>query len=151
MDKLQRSLAQLFEVRHILVHEFPKRKPCSSAEIASFFDSAIVFLQAVDEVLAIRLYGPPLNQAQMNRAARERSEEKNQELDKLCHEVAQKTDSKTILSVQALWRQFSEAEASRQSEECEGGTMRPFVYHHALATITERRIEELRKLMPEKE
>jgi hypothetical protein len=48
---MRATLVRLFEVRHILVHEFPDNPPYRVGEIASFIATANKFIAAVDQAL----------------------------------------------------------------------------------------------------
>ena len=52
MDKLKRTLARIFEVRHILVHELPDKSPFEIAEISEMLDAADIFISVADEGFA---------------------------------------------------------------------------------------------------
>jgi hypothetical protein len=72
---VRKTLARLFEVRHILVHELPGKKPHALEEVVEFIDAATIFYYATDEELTSRLAGRyPLTQAEITRAAREQRE-----------------------------------------------------------------------------
>src|SRR5215211_6875536 len=51
LDKTKRLLKRAFEVRHILVHEYPENLPFSIDEISEMIVAAERFLNAVDEGL----------------------------------------------------------------------------------------------------
>jgi hypothetical protein len=104
MDKLKRTLARIFEVRHILIHEFPEKLPFATAEISEMIDAADNFISAADEGFTQLLYGLyPINQQAMNQKAREESKAIEEELDRLVDHVAKKLESDTIRKVQQAW------------------------------------------------
>jgi hypothetical protein len=147
---LQHSIARLFEVRHILVHEFPRNRPFDSDEIEEFFNASIRFIDTLGEELSQQLHGLwPITQQEMNKAAVESWETAKAELEALCQDIAQKSGTTTIFEVQRDWELFGHAEADRQAEEevGSGGTMRPLIYYSNLETITRARIDELRNWM----
>ena len=89
VEHLKRSLFRLFEVRHILVHEMPRRKPHTLDEVDAFLRSATLFVQALDEMLNSRFHGnSPLTQGAMNRDAAARSAAATEELTTLCEKIA---------------------------------------------------------------
>ncbi|QSQ17470.1 hypothetical protein [Myxococcus landrumensis] len=79
--RLRKSLARLFEVRHIIVHELPEQSPLTAEETDGFPSAALTFARAADEVLERALYGEvPLTQAAMNEHAGARLQQVEQEL-----------------------------------------------------------------------
>jgi hypothetical protein len=89
---VRKTLARLFEVRHILVHELPADKPHQLEEVGEFIDAAALFLNATDEELTFRLQGRyPMSQAEMTRHAGARYEAAMIELETLCAEIALET------------------------------------------------------------
>jgi Lysozyme inhibitor LprI len=133
---LRRTLVRLFEVRHILVHELPENKPHELNDVAEFLDAAALFVDAVGEEFATRLYGDyPMTQSEMNRDAAARHEVAMTELEELCREIAIETASDEIYKVQQAWLTFKEAEAERQTQRHLGGSIRPMLY--SLGAIAE--------------
>jgi hypothetical protein len=66
------SQSPVFQVRHILVHEVPSTKPCTSDEIEDFFNAVTELITAADEIWEFELHGlVPLTQVEMNIAAGE--------------------------------------------------------------------------------
>jgi hypothetical protein len=61
IDKLIRTLARIFEVRHILIHEFPEKLPFEITEISEMLDAADTFITAADEgfIYLLVLYKRP--------------------------------------------------------------------------------------------
>jgi hypothetical protein len=145
IDKLKRTLARIFEVRHILIHEFPEKSPFEIAEIGEMLDAADNFIIAADEGLSQLLFGLyPITQQGMNSEAREECKSVVDELDRLADDVARKSNSDTILKVQQAWRAFAEAEADRTAEGFTGGTAYPLFFHGALKELASDRLRQLR-------
>jgi uncharacterized protein YecT (DUF1311 family) len=143
MPWVRKTLARLFEVRHILVHELPEEKPHGLNEVVEFLDAAALFVDATDEELARRLHGEyPMTQVEMTRDARARHKAAITELETLYNEIALETPE--IHDVQRAWLAFKEAEAERQTQRHLGGTIRPMIYALAAEAITRGRIVELR-------
>ena len=144
IDKLKRTLARIFEVRHILIHEFPEKLPFATAAISEMIDAVDNFISAADEGFTQLLYGLyPINQQAMNRNAREGSKAVEEELDRLVDEVAKNPESDTIRKVQQDWRVFAEAEAHRNAEGFTGGTAYPLFYHTALKALASDRLRQV--------
>lgn len=150
MDKLKRTLARIFEVRHILVHEFPDKLPFATAEINEMLDAVDNLISAADEGFTQLLYGLyPINQQAMNQKAREESKAIEEELDRLVDDVAKKSESDTIRKVQQAWRAFAEAEADRNAEGFTGGTAYPLFHHTALKVLASDRFRQLQTAVGE--
>jgi len=144
IDAVTRMLARLFEVRHILVHEFPEAQPVSFDEIDRMIAAASTFLNAADEGFTQLIYGRyPISQQAMNRTAREESEAVDRELENLTNAVAA-ADERDIFEVQKAWRAFAESEAERQAKIWGGGSMRPLIYYTALKQLSDDRLKQLR-------
>ena len=144
IDAVVRMLARLFEVRHILVHEFPETQPVSVGEIDEMIATASTFIEAADEGLTQLVYGRyPVAQQEMNRIAREESEAVDLELEKLANAVAA-ADKSDIFEVQKAWRAFAESEAERQAKDWTGGSGWPLIYYTALKQLSDDRLKQLR-------
>jgi uncharacterized protein YecT (DUF1311 family) len=150
LDKLKRTFARIFEVRHILVHEFPEKSPFAISEIDEMIFVADLFIRAASEAFSQLLYGLwPITQHDMNKVACDESKAAEAELEKLIAEVATKQGSNSIIKVQKAWRAFAEAEAERNAEWFTGGSMHPMLYNTALKDLTSDRISQLRNWLEE--
>lgn len=143
---LRRSLGRLFELRHILVHELPAKRPFESAEIGEFVEAAQKFVEAADEIINTILYGEyPLTQAEMNTASGADFLAADEELSNLCKEIARMSTSDTIFAVQEHWQEFRRMEADRQTEKFGRGTIRPTIRNVISQDLTRARIAELKR------
>lgn len=146
MNELRKTLGRLFEVRHILAHEVPRKKPVQPSEILVFLRAATQFVKAVDEMLYARLQGKyALTQREMNQEAAAGREEAEKELEALCLSIAEEYESATIYEVQSQWKAFQEAEATRRAESFKGGSMWPMVYASEAAALARGRIDDLKR------
>jgi hypothetical protein len=146
IDVLRKRLARLFEVRHILTHEFPSDPPHRPSELDEFLDAAEKFMNALDEALTQLLFGQyPISQQAMNRDAHNKSEAASAELEALCDEIAGKWRSPIINKVQRSWKVFQQREAHRRAEGWTGGTAYPAIFHSAAEAIARDRISQLRE------
>jgi uncharacterized protein YecT (DUF1311 family) len=145
LSRVRKTLARLFEVRHILVHELPEQKPHGVAEITEFLEVAASFIDAAHEELWTRLHGDyPLTQSEMNKEASGQYQAAMSELDSLCQQIADETNSDEIRNVQSAWLAFMEAEAERQTQRHLGGSIRPMIYCLVSEKIIRARIKELK-------
>jgi uncharacterized protein YecT (DUF1311 family) len=162
-DVLARILTRLFEVRHILCHETPRKPVYAVAEVEEFLKEAIRFTKALGEVLTFEKFGlVPLKMGDMDTAAREQLRKKEDELSRLLAEIraiVKGTDdrhsSSTTVATDGTWLQsLNEAQEkwlSFRNAQCEfdtylnrGGSMRPLVWASEAVRLTEIRIAELR-------
>lgn len=144
---MKEVLARVFEVRHILVHEYPMAPPYEREEIEQFLDAAIQFAEATEETLYSMLHGhsAPMSQSEMNAQARADAEAAQVELSKVVQEIAKQDKAETIFEVQKLWEAFKVAEAAMRSDEWKGGSGWPMIYYSAQASIIKNRKRELQK------
>jgi uncharacterized protein YecT (DUF1311 family) len=151
IDKLKRTLARIFEVvRHILIHEFPEKRPFEIAEISEMLDAADTFMNAADEGFTQLLYGLyPIAQGAMNNAAQKERKSVEDVLARLADVVAKKSKSGSIHKVQEAWRAFAEAEAKRKAEIATGGTIYPLLYHMAFKELALDRLRQLQSWVDE--
>jgi hypothetical protein len=144
------GLSRLFDIRNVLVHEFPENRPFRVEEIDSMISMAAAFMNAADEGFTQLIYGfYPLDQAAMTQAAREECAVVVQALETLTKEIEQKTTSDTITKVQEAWGAFAEAEAHRCAEGWSGGTGYPMIYAAAFKVIASDRLRQLHQWFDE--
>jgi uncharacterized protein YecT (DUF1311 family) len=162
-DVLARDLTRLFEIRHILCHETPRKPVYVVSEIDVFLNEAIQFTRALEEVLTFERFGlVPLTQTDMNIAAGESFKKKEIELHDLLSEVRAKVkqmngapvpsnaaipdDSylRSLEDAQEKWLAYRNAECEFETYLNRGGTIRPTLWAGDASRLTESRISELR-------
>lgn len=162
-DLLIRSLGKLFEVRHILCHETPRKSVYTVAEVDKFLDEAIRFTKALEEVLTFERFGlVPLTQTDMNIAAGESLRKKQDELKQLLYEIRatlKTSDDKPLPGAAAIadgnslhclddaeekWLLYRNAHCDFATHLYRGGTIRPTLWAGEASRMTEIRIGELR-------
>lgn len=60
------------------------------------------------------------------------------------------SDKKLLLEAQRAWIKYKETHCKLVAKAYEGGSIQPLIYATCLTSITEDRIEELKKLIEEK-
>ncbi len=81
-------LSRLFDVRHILCHEMPRRLPYSEGDIDGFLEEALRFTKALEEIITFEMFGrTPLTQTEMNVSAHETLKKKESELEGVLMDV----------------------------------------------------------------
>ncbi len=165
-DVLARTLTRLFEVRHILCHETPKKPVYAVGEVEDFLNEAIRFAKALEEVLTFQMFGlTPLTQTEMNVAAGDNLRKKEEELNQLLAEIrAQvKVTDDALLPLAAesadvswlhclddaeeKWLSYRDAQCDFETYLNRGGTIRPTLWAGEATRLTELRIAELRSWM----
>ncbi len=150
LDKLKRHLFRVFEVRHILVHEFPAKPPFEIEEIRQMIDAADDFIKAADEGFTQLLYGLyPITQHAMNQAAQAEREAVERELDRLVNDIAKRSENDAICNVQKEWRVFAEAEANRKADAFARGSIYPLIYHTAFKELASDRLRQVKTSLEE--
>jgi uncharacterized protein YecT (DUF1311 family) len=162
-DALAGRVTRLFEVRHILCHETPKKAVYEVGEIDDFLNDAIRFTKALEEVLTFEMFGlVPLTQTDMNITAGKDLKKKEEELNQLLAEIrakvkitddaraplaAEKADGSWLHSLndaEEKWLSYRNAQCDFDTYLNQGGTIRPTLWAGEASRLTESRIAELR-------
>lgn len=161
-DAMARSLSRLFEVRHILCHEAPRKSAYEASEINGFLDKAIRLVKALHEILTLERFGlVPLTQTAMNIAAAEELTKTEAEMNKLLISIEtrlKEVDSKPISipgyesdaswlehlkDVQEKWFAYRKAHCDFDTYLNRGGTIRSLLWGKEATRLTQRRITDL--------
>ena len=146
VDVLYRALARLFEVRHVLTHETPKRKAYDISEIDGWFIYCSQFMKSIGEYITRQLRGNvPLTQSDMNQDVGNRLNETMLELQAVLESVAslQVVSKNLLVESQKAWENFADKEADLHGGEDAGGSMYPMVWGAAREHLARQRIVEL--------
>jgi uncharacterized protein YecT (DUF1311 family) len=160
-ETLARALVRLFEIRHILCHEAPRKSVYEANEIDEFLDRAVQLATALHEVLTLERFGRvPLTQTDMNIAAGQDLKKTEDEMDRLfaavearVTEVDRKhagiktlgTDEtwlQNLRDTQEKWLSYREAHCEFQTYPNRGGTIRPLLWAREANRLTELRIAD---------
>lgn len=161
-DALARCLTRLFEIRHILCHEAPRKSVYEASEIDEFLDKAIRLAKALHEVLTLERFGRvPLTQTDMNIAAGQDVKKAQDEMDRLFSAVEARVadvDGKEatmgisgadeswlhhLKDAQEKWLSYCKAHCEFQTYLNRGGTIRPLLWAKEANRLTELRIADL--------
>jgi uncharacterized protein YecT (DUF1311 family) len=146
-DRTLSALTKLFEVRHILTHEFPRERPYESKEIGGFLVATRELLIAIDWVIVDKLRGSvPRTQAMMNIQAGGSLTDLEAKMKSLLQTVRDKQDVNPELleKSQIAWLEYADREADLHASLVEGGSMYPMVWASAKSEVVQHRIDELR-------
>lgn len=150
VDDTRRSLAALFAIRHIVVHEMPLGKPYQTDEVDGFIAATKHFVHAVDQFLDTMLNGNfPLQQQPMNAEAWRQAEEKDVELTAWIDSQETVNSSPLFNQAQESWVAFRHA----QSQYVAGydqewpGTIAPLLAATEYKRMTVARLDEIKRLV----
>jgi len=162
-DILARSLTRLFEVRHIVCHETPRKPVYVTGEVDEFLNEAIQFCKALEEVLTFERFGlVPLTQTEMNidagRSLRKKEEELNQLLAEIRAKVKVTDDARSAIAdkntdgswlhclndAEEKWLAYRNAQCEFDTYLNRGGTIRPTLWAGEATRLSDIRIAELR-------
>jgi uncharacterized protein YecT (DUF1311 family) len=143
-----KTIKRIFEVRHILVHEMPSKRPYSLEEIPEFLTATRAFLSATDWIFVGETKGQvPRTQMTMNVTAGERLDIATRELEELLSLMRDREmgDGSKFDACQKAWEAFADADADFHAAEVEGGSMYPMVWAMQKEATVRDRIATLRQ------
>lgn len=164
-DRMAKNLNRLFEVRHVLVHELPRRPIYRADEITGLLEAAYELSHGVAELVHFDMYGEtPRDQTSMNQAAYKRHTEADAKLATVLEAVEARVReegerfakvapaSLTLSGEEWLihlrkshegWREYCDSYCHFNTYLSKGGTIWPMFYSNMATVLTNRRIEEL--------
>lgn len=140
------ALAKLFEVRHILTHEFPRERPYEPNEIDGFLAATRELLNAIDWVVVDKLKGSvPRTQTMMNIQAGSSLSDLEAQMKNVMQAVRDKEDvtPELLEKSQIAWLEYADREAELHASLVEGGSMYPMVWASAKSEVVRHRIHDL--------
>ncbi len=161
-DAMAACLSQLFEARHILCHEMPRKPPYSENEIDVFLTEGFRLTKALEEIVTFERFGlVPLTQTEMNISAHETLRKKELDLEEVLRSVkaavsdnvpgisvtARGRDGKSWLECfeegQEQWLAYRNAHAEFDTYSSRGGTIHPTLWAGEATRLTDVRLAEL--------
>jgi uncharacterized protein YecT (DUF1311 family) len=146
-----RTLSHLFECRHVVVHETPRKLPFSKEDVVEFMATTKSFLKATDEYVANLIHpNYPLTQYEMNVEAAQETRKAVTEMDGVIAAIAKfLSDDRKLQFDQAqeAWEAYRDRMADFEADEFAGGSIRPMIYQGAAAALTRSRTEGLQGLL----
>ena len=142
-----KTLDNLFSIRHILTHEYPRHKPFDIAQIGRFFDATSQLISAAEEIAELEIKGvTPLTQTDMNITSYANLQKLTKDLEDHINKVSSLSDinSELLAESQDAWEKFTEADARLYASLAAGGTMEPMLFADRKAELTSQRLEHLR-------
>ena len=154
-EAMSAALDRLFRVRHILVHEYPRRPVYALEDVAAMLGAAADFALAAHEACTEILYGKvPLTNMEMKGAAGEEWHRLDEELSRVIGQVSAREDDegrKLLSDAQARWISYREAQCAFRADSTRGGTMAGLLWLHEARALTEARLKELRSYLEREE
>lgn len=144
------QLTRLFELRHILCHELPKKPVYLRKEISGLLGHAVTFANSLQIVLDFEMYGlRPLTQTGMNIDAAKRLQSKEQEMDAIIESIRSEIswvegELEALQISQDAWRAYRNEYCEFDTWLYKGGTIRSSLWSGRALEITEQRISQLR-------
>ena len=143
------TLVRLYEVRHVLCHEYPESEVYQDKEIAGFLKAAGDFAGATDAVLTKLAFGtvpiPPA--AEMVKTATTELEESEQLLAEVSARIEGNVDLrglKLFRKSQVEWIKFRRAAAEMRGDNARGGSLSRYLRLLEAIVLTEARIDQLK-------
>jgi uncharacterized protein YecT (DUF1311 family) len=162
-DRVATQLSRLFEIRHILCHEMPRKPVYGTSEIDEFFEASIQFSKALEDVLGFEKYGKvPLTQSEMNSEAHKSLKAAEEELEKIATDIraylkgvdettnlpdflkGKSNWQETFEDAQVKWKLFRDAQCEFDTYLSRGGTINPLLWATEAERQTVERTSELR-------
>ena len=147
MPFVRTQIAELFKVRHILVHELPLGYFVEKGQVDNFLKAAAELIEAADQALATLLHGAyPLTQADMNITAAESAAVAEGELAEVIAALDPTRSDEELLASQEAWTAYRGYQSAYRSQinRPGHGSIAPLIYSSEFETITRERIRQLR-------
>lgn len=143
------SIAKLFAVRHILVHELPQQSPYKHEELADFLEHTHCLTDALSWLVSYQLFGPvPRTQTMMNIVSGREASETAQELAKCVDQAPLVSECLEDYDQHSVWTRFAHLVADARSGLSLGrvaaGSISPTLYNVELARLNRWRLADLK-------
>lgn len=149
------DLDRVFELRHIVCHEFASSVEVSLGEAERFIASVDTFLSAANFLVLKQLFKDLPDTQQERKAYFEKR------FKVIADDLRGTIESAKIafegerlikfLALQELWEKYRDEDAEFVSGKYEGGTIRPQIHAQRLEYLTRRRIREVQELVENEE
>lgn len=150
VDETFSSIARLFEVRHILVHELPRERPYKREELPKFLDHCNRFIKALSWLVTYKIRGVvPRTQSQKNVESWKRAEFAAGNLSQYFGNQPIISECVEDYHPHAVWNWFahlaSDARSGLSLGQFHSGTIAPVLYANALAQLNAWRLQYLKE------
>jgi uncharacterized protein YecT (DUF1311 family) len=154
-EGMAKALVRLFEVRHILCHEFPQQQIYAREEIGTYLEAMGQFAAATIVTLDQLIYGdvPDTMEGQIAIARHELDEE-----EMLMAEVyarvegdADRKKTRLLTKAQSAWEAFKQAQCAYAADRARGGTASRLLWVAEADVLTRQRTDSLRRSLSNEE
>lgn len=145
-DDVFKKLSDVFDIRHILVHEIPAKCPYDEKDLEGYIDAADQFSIALDELIAQKLHGDyPVFQSEMTQAACRHLDVARLNLSRTIRRLRKIPffNRPDFLRAQKAWKAFCNAEATLHAAEMKGGSAEPMIFAGVQSVLTEERTKQI--------
>jgi len=154
-ESMTKALSRLFEVRHVLCHEFPQGEVYKREEIDIFLAATGRFAAALTVTLNQLIYGdvPDTIEGQIEAAQRELEGEEQlmAEIYARVEGPADRKNLRLLTKAQRAWEAFRETQAAFYADGARGGTGSKLIWLAEANRLTRQRIESLWRSLPDYE
>jgi len=144
------DLKKIFEIRHIICHEFAFQIKISKEEAISFIDSVELFLSATNFLITEILFKEiPDTQYERNIYFNEKYKTANKQMEKLLDDAKSIFDQERLSNfkkLQSVWESYRDNDAKFVADYYKGGTIQPQVLSQRLLYLTEKRTIEIKRI-----
>ena len=146
---LRRTIARLFEVRNIIVHELPDERPYVESEIAGFIIYAREFVDVILQVALTLVYSRHFEGSSLQEAKEADAkyiEEQEAKMDSIILSIDRNGESKALQDAQEAWKNYRTKQSRYVSESSRTPNIALIkeVYHDMeFLRLTLLRIQEL--------
>jgi hypothetical protein len=154
--KILNSLNRVFELRHIFCHEYATNIKVERKEVLEIFEHCKLFLNQVNDYISNLLHpNSPITDEEMLKASEQEVEKLSQELENLISKIKEQhkfdefsfvfqTTQKQFDKVINLWKEYSEAKATIQSQTYSDKFLSTMTYNYQMSTLIKNKIVELK-------
>jgi hypothetical protein len=149
VETLKQVVGQVFEVRHIVVHEWPSIAPYSVSDLGSFIDCVNVFVQALDAGLSKKIWWNDTSRiADLTGAQHASVATSTIELERFYAQLLTRFPSavERVHLAHDCWKEFvlADVQMHKAVHPSDVSELLSLIHHEA---VTEWRVEELRSLL----
>lgn len=145
------DLDKVFELRHIVCHEFASPIHITLHEVEKYINSVTTFLDATNFIVMKLLFKDiPDTQQERNVYFGKKYQEAEEKLRAVLSEADRSFDAKRLeefRKLQSDWEVYRDRDADFVSNKYAGGTIRPQIHARRLEYLTLHRIEEIKELV----
>ena len=141
------TIAHLFQIRHILVHEYPSHPAYAVEEVTVMLDAAANFTQAIEEVCSKTLHGKiPFTTLEICESIGQEWETIDNELQDVLKRLTESIDGQgrqLLADTQDKWQTFQKAQCEFRADNARGGSMAGILYMSEKRSLAKARLDQM--------